>query len=869
MAAAGITLSLQVLDPSPARAATHAFDTDKGVLAVDYAKYLRKHDIVYNAPNPDPKQGLTVGNGKVGAMAWNANGLSFQVTAVDGSQQTAFSGGWAVLQTKPRLDSGYAVFQQTLDLYDGILVTRFDEDRRVTVFGIPGTEVLGFRVEDGRAGAVSATFDVKMWDPATEMTSRGGFNGMQADVPDINPWKAIAPFADSGVAGFSRGQADADGFGYTLAAAAEGASVTAQPVDGRTMRLSIAGAKSYTLYLACASRATAAGRNSVAAAKAAVAAARAKGFAANYEACLAWWHGFWDKSFVQFSNTAGDADYLENYWYLATYMIASGSYGKYPFHFINGVYRHDGDKDIHWSGAYWWWNMRDVYGSFLASNHADALDGLLRMYQDDLPALKARTQALHQIDGAWVPETMGWDGNDRHTTESDYTRLIFSTGAEVARTMFQRFAYTQDSAYLRTAYPFIRECAKFLAAKFTLDAGTGKFVMLQSNAHETYWKVKNAITDLAAARMLFPIAIGASEALGQDAAPRDKWKTVLDGLIPYKTEAYNGGQRYLPHDPPAVSQNNGENITSELIWPYDLSGLGSADYQTALNSFNSRPSAYSNVWSPDPIQAARLGLGDAAFDGMKQMLGKYQTYPNGLGNNDNGVFEFTGVHPIALNESLLHGYGDTLRVFPALPNQPALTARFTLRARGGFLVSSEREGGEIKYVGIRSLAGRPVSLANPWGSEAVVVRQIGGPARPAAATSLIAFPTTAGATYVIERQAKPLSGYAFAKLAAAGNFSAKSMKWNAATVTLGSGQGSPSALPGNLQATSQIRYRSFMVAGSRFAVPGAEAAPVSVSLHDLSGRMLARRSVRARILDVRDFGLPPGAYLARVRPLPR
>ena len=45
-------------------------------------------------------------------------------------------------------------------------------------------------------------------------------------------------------------------------------------------------------------------------------------------------------------------------------MIASGGYGNYPFHFINGVYRATEDV-TKWSNGYWYWNQRDVYNSFL------------------------------------------------------------------------------------------------------------------------------------------------------------------------------------------------------------------------------------------------------------------------------------------------------------------------------------------------------------------------------------------------------------------------------------------------------------------------------------------------------------------------
>ena len=69
------------------------------------------------------------------------------------------------------------------------------------------------------------------------------------------------------------------------------------------------------------------------------------------------------------------------------------------------------------------------------------------------------------------------------------------------------------------------------------------------------------------------------------------------------------------------------------------------------------------------------------------MLQKYQSYPNGMTNNTNGVFEYLGVHLSVMNESLLQSYNDKIRVFPALPKDAAFVGRFTLLAKGGFLVS--------------------------------------------------------------------------------------------------------------------------------------------------------------------------------------
>ncbi len=749
-----------------------AFDTTRGVLNVDSAGYLSKHDVVYNKANTNPLFGLPVGNGRVGALVWSATGgLTMQVSGVDTSQQTAFGAGNVTFTTNPGLDAGSTTFQQRLALFDGALSTKYDSNRTVTILGAANSEVIGIHVADARPGVTSATLDLSLWDVSAL--------GNSGNVPSLDTWKKVTTWAEAGSAGLSRGQTDANNFGYSLGATVEGAAFTTQAVNGSTVRLTITPTASYTIWIACASRLNAPNHDSVTQAKAALAATAMAGFATTSAAYASFWHGFWGKSFVQYSNTAGDADYLENVYDLATYMIAAGASGNYPFHFINGVERATGDM-TKWSNAYWFWNQRDVYNSFLASNHADVLNVFNNMYSRNLDALKAFTMKRFGIDGLWVPETMGWNGNADGNTE--YTNDIFSTGTEAARNMFAQFSYTGDTSYLaNTAYPFMREVAKFYVKKFTKDPGSGKYVMTSSNAHETYWGVPNAITDLAAVRSMFPSVIGASTTLGLDADLRAQWQDLLTNLTAYPTD----GTHYLPHQPPIAQTHNNENVACEIIWPYDQTGIDAPDLPMAIATWKARPNPYGNVWANDAIQAARLGLGDEANQGMKTMLQKYQNYPNGMTNNTNGVFEYLGVHLAVMNESLLQSYNGKIRVFPALPNDASLVTRFTLAASGGFLVTSEREGGDIKYVGLRSNLGNMATVINPWGTAAVQVRKIGAAAPVlSSSTATLSFATEAGGVYVVERVAKPLGGYTFAFLTGKANNDAKRLSMN---TTLGIG----------------------------------------------------------------------------------
>ena len=345
--------------PVAAASTSHSFDTAAGTLSVDYARYLSKHDLVFHSPITTPTSGPTVATGRIGAQVWNSNGLTMQVTGVDNSQQTGFSSGLVNLRTSPGMDSGYTTFQQRLNLYDGTITATYDQNRTVTVMGVPNAEVFGIHVEDARSGVSSVTLDLSIWDLSGLPSSS---TSMYLDEPSMGTWKTVSTYADSTGAGFSRGQTDANGFGYTLAASVEGAGYTASVVNGSTVRLTITPSSSYTIWIANATRKNAPNGDSVAQAKRLLSSAKSTGYAATLASFQSWWHAFWNASFVQYSNATGDADYLENFYYLAEYIIAGGAYGNYPFQHVHGTYsaRNDGYAS-QWSGGYWFWNQRDVY----------------------------------------------------------------------------------------------------------------------------------------------------------------------------------------------------------------------------------------------------------------------------------------------------------------------------------------------------------------------------------------------------------------------------------------------------------------------------------------------------------------------------
>ena len=90
----------------------------------------------------------------------------------------------------------------------------------------------------------------------------------------------------------------------------------------------------------------------------------------------------------------------------------------------------------------------------------------------------------------------------------------------------------------------------------------------------------------------------------------------------------------------------------------------------------------------------------------------------------------------------------------------ASPAFFSLRAGGAFLVSAEARGGEIAYGIVRSIAGNPCRIANPFGGqtrvrdletgEAVAFEKEG---------DVLRFATEAGHEYAVERETRPLESF--------------------------------------------------------------------------------------------------------------
>jgi hypothetical protein len=120
-----------------------------------------------------------------------------------------------------------------------------------------------------------------------------------------------------------------------------------------------------------------------------------------------------------------------------------------------------------------------------------------------------------------------------------------------------------------------------------------------------------------------------------------------------------------------------------------------------------------------------------------------------------------GILGQAVNEMLIQSYNGRIRVFPAVPED--WPAAFTLRAVGGFLVTSERAAGqEPEYVLVRSLLGNECAVVNPWPGRDIAVQEVSGEPRPVknvkTENGAVSFATARDATYLLTIAGKQVAG---------------------------------------------------------------------------------------------------------------
>jgi alpha-L-fucosidase 2 len=755
-----------------------------------------RNDVVYLAPALHSYEALPIGNGTLGATVWNENGMNYQLNngeffETPDESSGLFSSGHATLELPPEWMKGFV--EERLSLSDAKVITKFQT-------GNVHHQIRSWMAE----GLDTLVIQIDSDEPIPDLTLSLSIWQRQPNSLDIAPWFRGPPVTVAASAndvsvttlGLSNHNAVS-----MVAAPLEGQVKTIQN-DERTVTMTILSGNRKHLTILVANPLTEGtavdAATALATARDVIAKARTKGDDALQKDHDAYWRDFWSKSSLVLHSPDGFGDYLENLYDLFNYWMGSSSRGQDPPKFNGGNFLLYED-DRSWAGCYWYNNTREMYWALLPANHTELFAPFINLYWNALPNSRIIAHELYDSTGACFEEVLSRRGDSHDKYANPGTGLYLTTGTEMAFQMYQYYLYTGDETFLReTAYPLLKETVTF-QLNFLNKESDGLYHVYPSNTRETYHWVKDSLTDLSAMRAVLPILIKTSEKLGVDPTERAHWLDVLDHLAPFVRDPKTN--QILPATfldqwpptrfakmeklyPPATERTstkgqlfNSENISSEMIVPWNIYGLDSSpeDLARARDTFMHRPYnhlGYGIAWDPSPLCAARLGLPDEMIRSLGQYVQSIQMFPSGMATTpgnlsphwakvlaDSPALDSAGAMSDAVAESVLQSYNGRIRVFPAMPAK--WEGEFTLAAVGGFLVSSKMNSdGVIPFVKIVSRRGGTCLVTNPW-QEAAVLKSPGGE-KEFAAGGLISFPTETGGIYELRPKSAPPDGNSIA-----------------------------------------------------------------------------------------------------------
>jgi hypothetical protein len=755
-----------------------------GRFQVDVAGVIGRSDIVLGRPNVEAREAMPLGNGRLGAAIWSADGLTAQLNR-DDTLPDRLSPGQVVIPGIAAL-TGAKDYSGRLDLYHGEFREQGD-GMTATAWVGPDSDVLIVDVTGANPNDTQ-TAQLRLWAPRTPYAFAQGRIGLLSEswLDNKNP----------GASGRA--------FGSLSAITVEGRGVSAAVTDAMTITVSFKPNEDGHYRIIAAAPHYDGKEDAKNIADRALLPPPA-GAHAN------WWQAFWKRAAViKITSKDGAGEYMENLRNIYLYVAAIEKGEEFP-----GTQAGVGDmisaaRDAHrWDpSAFWHYNLRMQVAANLGAGLAELNGPYFNLYQENLANIENWTKEhMKGLPGSCVPETMRfngqgieyestkdpiWNGRDCDADfKPFYNARTLSTGAEVSLWVWRQYLATNDRKFLADNYPLMASSARFLLAS-QKPGPDGLLHTGPSNAHEQQWDVTDPTTDIAAMMALYPATIQAANLLGKDSDLVRQLQAALPRIPPYPRVPQTGPRTLLPFSAdadgadviaeswlPGAEDHNVENIGLEPVWPYDLIGDTSQLFPLAQRTYKHRPNSAKVDWSFDPIQAARLGLGSEVGSTLIEITQKFQHFVNGMDKWEATAKEFyveqSGVVADALQEALVQDYDGILRIAPAIP--PRWDFDGSVYTRGNTKIDVQTRDGAVTTVVIEAGTSGLLKVRNPWPGKPidVISARTGRKVVDGAVGAQTEFQAAAGTSYLVELHGIPIAARRFAPVSGTPAPSAKKL----------------------------------------------------------------------------------------------
>ena len=439
----------------------------------------------------------------------------------------------------------------------------------------------------------------------------------------------------------------------------------------------------------------------------------------------AWWHAFWDRSYIFVSGTPETKKLTQGY-ALQRFVTACAGRGAYPIKFNGSLFVIDwpsvsfGKDKVTgvetfkpvsadyraWGGQYWFQNTRAMYWPRLKAGDYDIMQPLFKMYLGEIRNNEATVKKLYNHEGSYVAETSPhWGALPTLVGKKNgaYTDYYFTDVLELSTMMLDSYEHTQDERFAKeTLLPFANLGLTFFTNHFPRDKD-GKLFLSPDNSIEMYWMVANPLPDISGLHYV----LSRLKQLPEDLTTpemRKSWAD-LEVILPAVPVADKDGKKVIyPYDPAlntGVKPHNSENPELYAVYPFRLYGLpelGKEDLQIGRDTYAARTQKGLQCWGQDPMDCAYLGLTDEAKKLVIHDLTNQDSRQKFLAFWDKGHDyapdeDIGGNGEQTLQLMLMQTEGKKILLLPAWPKD--WNCWFKLHAPFQTTVSGRVEGGKV------------------------------------------------------------------------------------------------------------------------------------------------------------------------------
>jgi alpha-L-fucosidase 2 len=199
--------------------------------------------------------------------------------------------------------------------------------------------------------------------------------------------------------------------------------------------------------------------------------------------------------------------------------------GIYPGRFNNGLWSWSHDVQ-NWN-FYFHWNQQQLYWPLNAAGFHELVVPYLDFRFNSLSNAKNDAKEIFKSDGAFISDVTERRGYNSYSELRNHTPV-----AEIALDFWRQYKYTGDEKFLKEkALPFILEATRFFES-LLIKEDDGLYHAKDGTGYEGWIRLKDGLTELVYARVLFSTALEAVKTTNESLPDATRWKEILEHLAP-------------------------------------------------------------------------------------------------------------------------------------------------------------------------------------------------------------------------------------------------------------------------------------------------------------------------------------------------